>query len=315
MIDIKTISYFNRMIKNKEKLNTKLEREISHLLHKYENPKRTALSKKYPKLKIPIIFLRRNLRNTKNSLDPRIKHEIKAEFFKCVIARHQSVLRRKLGDSNLKLQEQKITNLRQAIKKINGVIIKPGKIFSLWKIVGKPEYKNSYVDGMLLSNGQVVEGLGGGLCQLSNFIYWIFLHAPIETIERYHHSKDVFPDSERTLPFGGGATILYNFVDLKIKNVSTEPIQIKIWLEENHLKGQLLAPNKIEEKFHVFEKNHFFIKRGKNYFRYNEIYRDTKIKGRIVATEKITTNFAPVLYKVTKSYLTKNNFKVIDLSN
>lgn len=300
---------------NKKHLNIKLEQEISKLLYNFENPKRTALSKKYPKLKTPIIFLRRNLRNTKNSLDPRINHEIRQEFFKCVIARHQSVLRRKLGASDKKLQEQKIINLKQAIKKINGVIIKPGKIFSLWKIVGKPEYKDGYVDGMLLSNGKVIEGLGGGLCQLSNFLYWIFLHAPIKTIERYHHSRDVFPDSGRTLPFGGGATILYNFVDLKIKNTSYEPIQIKIWLEENHLKGQLLSPNKIEEKFHVFEKNHYFIKRGQNYFRYNEIYREIKIEGKIVKTEKITTNFAPVLYKVTKSYLTKNNFKVIDLSD
>ncbi|MFZ4632300.1 MAG: VanW family protein [Patescibacteria group bacterium] len=300
---------------NQEKLNTNFETEIIKLLHNYENPRRTALSKKYPKLKTLIIFLRQNLRNTKNSLDPRIKHEIKHDFFKCIIARHQSILKRKLGNSSLKLQEQKIINLRQAIKKINGIIIKPGKIFSLWNIVGKPEYKDGYVDGMLLSNGQVVKGLGGGLCQLSNFLYWIFLHAPIKTIERYHHSRDVFPDSGRTLPFGGGATILYNFIDLKIKNISTEPIQIKVWLEENHLKGKLLTPNKITEKFHVFEKNHYFIKRGKNYFRYNEIYREIKVEGKIIKTEKITTNFAPVLYKVTKAYLDKNKFKVIDLSD
>ncbi len=300
---------------NTKKLKDQLELEISQLLHEYENPKRTALSKKFPKLKTPIIFFRRNLRNAKNSIDPKIKYEIKQEFFKCVIARHQSVLRRKLGDSNLKLQEQKITNLKQAIKKINGVVIYPGKIFSLWKIVGKPEYKNGYVNGMLLSNGKVVEGLGGGLCQLSNFLYWIFLHAPIKKIERYHHSRDVFPDSGRVLPFGGGATILYNFIDLKIENVSREPIQIKIWLEENHLKGQLLAPNKITDKFHILERNHFFIKRGNSYFRYNEIYREIKNNGKITKTEKITTNFAPVLYKVTKSYLTKNNFKVIDFSD
>jgi len=168
---------------------------------------------------------------------------------------------------------------------------------------------------MLLSNSHVIEGLGGGLCQLSNFLYWIFLHTPTKTIERYHHSTDVFPDSARTLPFGSGATILYNFIDLKVKNISPHPLQLKIWLTNDHLKGQILSPSPCHQQFYVFEKNHLFIKKGKQYFRYNEIYRQTKINGEIENIEKITTNFAPVLYKVTKQYLQKNNFNVLDFTN
>lgn len=293
----------------------KIEKEIAERIYNYENPKRIALSRKYPFLKKPIIFLRHKVRDVQNFFDFRIKHERKNDFFNCVIARHQSVLRRRLGDSNPKLQEQKIINLKQAIQRLNGVVIQPNHVFSLWKIIGKPKYENGYVDGMLLSNGKVIEGLGGGLCQLSNFLYWIFLHAPIETVERYHHSMDVFPDSGRTLPFGGGATILYNFIDLKVKNISTYPFQLKIWLTDNHLKGQILSPLPIRQKFHIFEKNHFFIKRGKKYFRYNEVYKETKIGGQIEKIEKITTNFAPVLYEVTEEYLQKNNFKVLDFTN
>jgi vancomycin resistance protein VanW len=265
---------------------TKIEKEIAKYIYNYENPKRIALSGKYPFLKKLIIFLRYRVRNIQNFLDFRIKFERKNYFFDCIVARHQSVLRRRLGDSDSRLQEKKIVNLKQAIQQLNGVIIKPNNIFSLWKIIGKPTYKNGYVDGMLLSNGKVVEGIGGGLCQLSNFLYWIFLHTPIETVERYHHSMDVFPDSGRTLPFGGGATILYNFIDLKVKNTSTYPLQLKIWLTENHLKGQILSPRLIAEKFHVFEKNHFFIKRGKQYFRYNEIYKETKVDGEVKKNRK-----------------------------
>jgi len=293
----------------------KIEKEIAERIYNQENPKRVALSKKYPFLKKPIIFLRHLFRDIHNFFDFRIKYERKNDFFDCVVARHQSVLRRRLGDSNPKLQEQKIINLKQAIQKLNGVVIQPNHVFSLWKIIGKPKYENGYVNGMLLSNGKVIEGLGGGLCQLSNFLYWIFLHAPIETVERYHHSMDVFPDSGRTLPFGGGATILYNFIDLKVKNVSTYPFQLKIWLTDNHLKGQILSPRPIPQKFHIFEKNHFFVKRGKKYFRYNEIYKETKVDGKVEKIEKITTNFAPVLYQVTDKYLQKNNFKVLDFTN
>jgi len=293
---------------------SKLVNQIVSKLIAFENPKRVPLSKRYPFFKKPILLVRFGIRHLQNFFDFKIRFTISDEFFDARVARHQSVLRRRLGDSDPRLQEQKITNLRKAVERLNGVIIQPGDVFSLWDIIGKPTYKNGYVDGMLLSNGKVVEGLGGGLCQLSNFLYWIFLHSPVETVERYHHSMDVFPDSGRTLPFGGGATILYNFVDLKLRNVSNQPLQLKIWLTENHLKGQIVSPNSIATKYHVVEKNHCFVKRGEKYFRYNEIFREAKIEGKVISVEKVTTNFAPVLYKVTSEYLESNNFKVIDLT-
>lgn len=292
-----------------------VEKDIAQRIYTHENPKRVALSKRYPLLKKAIILLRYFIRDIQNLFDSRIKFERSSDFFDCVAARHQSVLRRKLGDSDMQLQEQKITNLRQAVQKLNGIIIQPNHVFSFWKILGKPSYKNGYVDGMLLANGKVVKGLGGGLCQLSNFLYWIFLHSPVETVERYHHSMDVFPDSGRILPFGGGATVLYNFIDLKVKNVSVQPLQLKIWLTDNHLKGQILSSGTLLQKFHVFEANHCFVKRGKQYFRYNEIYKETRIRGEVDRIEKITTNFAPVLYEVTEEYLEANNFKVLDFTN
>lgn len=150
---------------------------------------------------------------------------------------------------------------------------------------------------------------------MSNFLHWIFLHAPFEITERYHHSLDVFPDSGRTLPFGGGATILYNFIDLKAKNISDQPLQIKLWLTADHLKGQILSPQPLAQKFHVFERNHYFIKRGDHYFRYNEIYRETKVKGNVQKIELVATNFAPVLYSVTEQYLKQNDLKAVDFSN
>ena len=118
----------------------KPEKEIAKRIHNYENPKRIALSRKYPQLKRPIIFLRHLIRNIQNFFDFRIKFERKNNFFDCITARHQSVLRRRLGGSNPKLQEKKIINLKQAISKLNGVIIQPNDIFSIWKIIGKPKY-------------------------------------------------------------------------------------------------------------------------------------------------------------------------------
>jgi len=286
--------------------------KISRRLFDYEHPARRAFSSRYPVLKRPIILIRQLIRQGQDFCHLRIRYHRINHSFDHIVARHQSVLRRRLGNSDSRLQEQKIINLTQAVKRLNGVVIQPGDIFSLWQIIGRPSYQAGYVDGMLLANGQVVEGLGGGLCQLSNFLHWIFLHAPLAIIERYHHSLDVFPDSGRTLPFGSGATILYNFIDLKAKNVSKQPLQIKLWLTDNHLKGQILSPQPLPQKFHVFERNHYFIKRGNCYFRYNEIYRQTKINGVVQKTELAATNFAPVLYPITEDYLKQNNLSVLD---
>ncbi|MCX6739281.1 MAG: VanW family protein [Candidatus Parcubacteria bacterium] len=257
---------------------------------------RRALSSKYPILLPFILNTRRLVNNFKQYIDPRLTRKKSRIFFDFVIARHSSPLFRKLGDSDPRLQEGKIKNLEIAINALNGAIIPPDKIFSFWKFVGAVTKKKGYVHGMLLSNGKVVEGVGGGLCQLSNLLYWLFLHTPVQVIERKHHSKDAFPDSERSIPFGTGATIFYNLIDLKIKNTMPYPVQIKLWLSDNQLKGQILSTHPLKEKYHIKEKEHYFIQTPNGIYRYNEIYRETLIDGEIIKEEKIMINCAPVMY-------------------
>ncbi|PID84068.1 vancomycin resistance protein [Candidatus Gracilibacteria bacterium] len=289
-------------------MNAELRKILENQIFRYENPKRIPLSVRYPNLRKSIMEIKRAKRKFSNIFNANICYKKGTAYFPNIAARHQSVLRRRLGDSNPRLQEQKIINIRQAIKKFDMVIIEPGKVFSFWNILGTLSRDKGYVDGMLISNGKVKEGLGGGLCQLANFFYWIWLHVPCEVVERYHHSVDIFPDSGRVLPFGSGATIVQNYIDLQIKNTSHSPIQIKIWLTDKHLKGQLLSLNRIPQKFHIFEKNHTFASKNQQYFRYNEIWREEKREGKIQKTQKIATNFAPVLYPINSNYFNQNNF-------
>jgi len=283
---------------------------VKNKINEYQRPKRIAFSSKYPHFKEPIVFVRRTLRNIKNYITLGARLE-KKPFLTHVIARHSSLLYRKLGETDPKLQISKVHNLRLAINKLNGIVISPGGTFSFWHQVGMTNKANGYVEGLILSNGVPATGIGGGLCQLSNFLFWIFLHTDIEIIERYHHSVDAFPDSGRTLPFGSGATILCNYVDLKIKNISKNPLQIKLWLTDSCLKGQILSDEPSESKFHLKERNHYFVENHKRYFRFNEIYRETHIEGVKVKEEKIATNFAPVIYSITEDYLVNNRFELI----
>lgn len=273
--------------------------------------KRTPLSVRFPRLKPAILFARQSGTRVKNSFNRRIATKRIPESLPYRIHKHASLLRRKLGSSDMRLQENKITNLAMSIKAIDGIVIKPGEVFSLWSLIGKPTRRKGYVDGMLLSKGKVIEGMGGGLCQLANLLHWMFLHAPLEITERYHHSLDVFPDSGRTIPFGSGATILYNFIDLKAKNVSKSPIQIRLSLTDTKLVGELRTTNPDLEGYRVKETDHCFVLFDHQWYRYNRLWRVSRLKNKKLVSEPVVTNLAPVLYEVNEEKLRRDGYTVV----
>lgn len=214
--------------------------------------------------------------------------------------KHQSLLRRRLGNSAPELQENKIQNLKIACPTIDGILIKPRQTFSFWKQLGEATAEKGYVEGMQLSRGEVVRGVGGGLCQLANLLYWMALHTPLEIVERHHHSFDPFPDENRTLPFGSGAGVFYNYIDLRFFNPTDITFQIKLWLTENHLKGAVYSDIETSFSYHVFEKNHRFVQKDGKNFRENEIWRELidRKTGNRVREELLVKNFAEVKYEL-----------------
>jgi len=283
-----------------------LEKKIFSLLKNHERKQKTALSRKYPILKKPVSRIRCILRHIRNLFNSGIKTARSDTFFPYVIACYESPLRRKSGDHNPGMQDHKIVNIKRAIEKLNGIIIYPEKIFSFWHIIGNPDYSHGYVDGVMLSDGKIIESAGGGLCQLSNFIYELFLNVPAEVIEEHNHSGFAFPDS-------GIVTVYYNYFDLRIKNKFSKPIQLKIWTADDLLKAQILSHSILPEKINIKEKNFCFIKKGKIYFRYKEICKEIEKDGKLISAEKVKTEFLPVFYGIDDEYILKNNYKCINI--
>lgn len=215
------------------------------------------------------------------------------------IKKHQSVLLKKLGESDMQLQVNKVTNLNIATKQIDGILIRPGETFSFCKLVGLPTKRKGYLLGMELTFGEARAGIGGGICQISNLIHWLVIHSPLTVTERYHHSFDPFPDDGRVLPFGSGATVFYNYRDYQFTNNTDHTFQINLWFTDKCLEGELRIDNELDYGYHVIEKDHKFLKIDGQYYRKNEIWRDKILKfksGQIVETELITKNFARVTY-------------------
>src|SRR5437773_9739684 len=81
--------------------------------------------------------------------------------FRYKVARHSSVLLRKLGEVDMQLQRNKITNLRLAAGRLQHVVIAPGQTFSFWYLIGEPNAQRGFVEGLLIHSGRMAQGVGG----------------------------------------------------------------------------------------------------------------------------------------------------------
>ncbi|NUU62115.1 VanW family protein [Paenibacillus agri] len=224
------------------------------------------------------------------------------------IMEHATPLLRSLRNVDMQFQYNKITNLRLAVAKLDGLLIRPGETFSYWRSIGKPSKRKGYVEGMVLHYGGFQAGIGGGLCQLSNLIYWMTLHTPLTVKERHRHSYDVFPDEQRTQPFGSGATCSYNYLDLQLTNNTDSTFQLNLWLDDTHLRGEWRCTEKPLYKYEVYEKEHVIsLEPWGGYIRSNQINRRVMTRsGEIAGDEHITDNhalmmYSPLLHETTSS--------------
>ena len=122
-------------------------------------------------------------------------------------------------DASLK---NRSTNLMLACQKINDKVVLPGEIFSYNKTLGERTSAAGYKNAAVYENGQVVDGIGGGICQISSTLYNAVLISNLDITERRNH---MFVTSYT--PAGRDATVVYGITDFKFKNTRNYAIKIK----------------------------------------------------------------------------------------
>ena len=113
------------------------------------------------------------------------------------------------------------TNLQIACSKINGKVVLPGEVFSYNKALGPRTASAGYKNAKIYQSGEVIDGLGGGICQISTTLYNAILKANLEPVERRNHQ---FVTSY--IGPGLDATVVYGVTDFKFKNTRKYPIKI-----------------------------------------------------------------------------------------
>jgi vancomycin resistance protein VanW len=205
---------------------------------------------------------------------------------------HQARLVRDYPEPWYSLQQNKIANLVIAVKAIDGLTISPSESFSFWRLLGRTSRRKGYLPGMTIVDGRLAVATGGGLCQLSNALYWVALHLGCTISERHRHSFDCFPDSYRSVPFGAGATVNYNYVDLRFRNESDETYRIRAWLDEEHLHVEAFADRRPRYRYRVIEENH----RLSSQLRENDLVRLCLDGDSVISRERIAHNEGRLLY-------------------
>lgn len=140
--------------------------------------------------------------------------QIGAEAFPDLLATYST----KYDASNI----NRSTNLELACEKINDKVFLPGETFSYNKTLGERTIAAGYKEAKVYENGEVVDGIGGGICQVSSTLYNSVLMANMEVTERRNHQ---FVTSYT--PEGRDATVVYGMTDLKFKNTRKYAIKIK----------------------------------------------------------------------------------------
>jgi len=190
-------------------------------------------------------------------------------------------------------------NLALALKSINGLIIEPGQTFSFWKVIGAPSRGRGYKKSYGLQDDKMTHTIGGGLSQVSSFIYWMALHTPLSIIERHRHPYDLFPDKARSRPFGIGATCIFNTEDLQLKNNTPYRFQLYFRLTEDELQGQIRSDEQLPYQYEIYEREHRIKQTSKGYYiRHNVIFRKMfDEEGFTLSDEFITENNARMMYR------------------
>lgn len=174
---------------------------------------------------------------------------------------------------DMQYQINKVHNLKLAARTLNRVVIEPGETFSFWQLVRWADREEKYKDGLNLIDGKIAVSYGGGLCMLSDTLFWMFLHTPLTIVERHGHAVKSFPSTEENIPCGTDAAVGEGWLDLKVRNGTDNTFQIEISFDDNDMYGRILSEHDVGLAYSVFNSSVFYRRKGKKIYQIAPVCR------------------------------------------
>ncbi|MBX3190237.1 MAG: VanW family protein [Labilithrix sp.] len=133
-------------------------------------------------------------------------------------------------------QQKRGKNIDNASQKLDGLVISPGEMISFNAVIGERSESNGFQKSWEIFKGEMVEGVGGGTCQVASTFYAASFFGGFDVLERLPHSRP-----SAYIPMGLDSTVVYPGVDLKVRNPHPFPVVVHAKTEGNKLRVELLG--------------------------------------------------------------------------
>ncbi len=133
------------------------------------------------------------------------------------------------------------TNINNAVKKLDYIVVPDGGVFSFNQTVGKRTVLAGYEEAKIVQGDEFVDGLGGGICQVSSTVFQAVLRADLDIKVRACHSLEI-----SYVPLGADATVQWNTQDFQFENNSGSDIRLRISAFEGTLTCSVYAKDDID---------------------------------------------------------------------
>jgi vancomycin resistance protein YoaR len=128
-------------------------------------------------------------------------------------------------------------NLRIAASKLDGHVLLPGETFDFNQVVGPRDEANGYKVASVIAEGEVVDGIGGGTCQISGTLHGAAFFAGLGIVERHPHTR---PSSY--IKLGLDATVVYPTITFRFENTLGHPIVLHQTVKNGIVRAEILGP-------------------------------------------------------------------------
>ncbi len=224
----------------------------------------------------------------------------KGELLKYSICSTKTLMINENSGYDIKYQKNKVDNLKLASKPLNKILIYPEETFSFYKFFVQSKKLGEYKDGLILINGKIEPRKSGGLCQLSNMLYYLFLMTPLTIVERHGHKVKSLPNSDPDALEGIDATFNAGWLDLKVKNETNNIYQIVIDFDSSYMYGKILSNNKSLYDYAIENRNFCYIKDEDKIYEKVSVYKlkYDKLTKELVDEQKLYDEKVLVTYKL-----------------
>jgi len=130
-------------------------------------------------------------------------------------------------------------NLRLAASRLDGTVLLPGQTFDFNETVGPRDEAHGYRVAPVIAEGELVDGLGGGTCQISGTLHGAAFFAGLDIVERYPHSRPSY-----YIKLGLDATVVYPTINFRIRNPFDVPVVLHETVKQGLVRAEILGPER-----------------------------------------------------------------------